>query len=179
MEVPPGRKRYVSVNASWPAELPPLEPQEAISAAKRLYRLAIGKAWTGPFQITSGNRYSYIRWGTKRGEGRIFYVNPKRGWHHLVHDISHMAFRQLHPTLKPHDWRHAALERQLITAVVIKGWLSGSLRRTVTKTAPDVQTVRYQRVLARIKAWESKRARAENALKKLAQKRAYYEKIVR
>jgi uncharacterized protein (DUF58 family) len=155
-----------------------LEPDEAISAAKRLYRLAMGTAWKGRFQITSGNRYSYVRWGTKPGEGRIFYVNPARGWHDLVHDISHMAFQRLHPTLKPHDWRHAALERELVAAVVTKGWLSGCLRRA-KKPVPDVQTVRYQRVLARIKTWESKRTRAENALKKLAQKRAYYEKTIR
>jgi len=174
--VPLSRKRYQRVNATWPAQLPPLEPEEAISAAKRLYRLAIGEAWKGPFRITSGNRYSYIRWGSG-GDGRVFYVNPGKGWHSLVHSISHMAFRRLHPTLRPHDWRHAALEKELVNAVVSKGWLDGTLRRA-QKPTPDLKAVRYQRVLQRIKVWEAKRKRAENALKKLARQRAYYEKAI-
>lgn len=165
--LPAGRQRYVRVNGTWPKPLPPLTEQEAMSAAKRLYRTAMGRAFRGKVVITSGNRNTWVRSG-------VLYVNPK-DWHDLVHDLSHYCFWQLHPHLTAHDWRHAHLERQLIEMVVSKGWLDGKLRRQ-PKPKPDMRTVRYHRALGRIKAWESKQRRAENALKKLRKTVAYYEK---
>jgi hypothetical protein len=44
------------------------------------------------------------------------------------------------------------------------------------KPKPPVQQVRYDRVLAKIKSWETKAKRARNALKKLERQRVYYEK---
>jgi len=166
--LPVGQRRYARVNGTWPSPLPALTSQEAVSAGKRLYRLAMGRAFKGTMQVTSGRNYSYVRNG-------VFYVNPDRGWHDLVHDISHYTFRRLHPGHLPHDWRHAALERRLVEAVVSKGWLDGKLKREA-KPKPELRTVRHQRILARIKAWEAKQRRAENALKKLYKQQAYYEK---
>ena len=51
----------------------------------------------------------------------------------------------------------------------------GALRRD-PKPKPDIRTVRYQRVMIRIKSWETKLKRAETALKGLYGQRAYYEK---
>ena len=164
----PTQARYVKVNAEWPNPLPALTPQEAVSAAKRLYRFGMKRAWKRSIEITSGNRYTWIR-------GGVFYVNPDKGWHDLVHDISHLVHQRLHPERSGHDFRHAHLERAMVVEVISKGWLDGKLRREA-KPTPDARTVRHQSVLRRIKLWESKRKRADNALKKLAKQKAYYER---
>jgi hypothetical protein len=166
--LPPGQQRYVKVNGSWPTTLPPMTGQEAKSAAKRLYRLAMGRPFKGPIRVASGNRHTWLRYGE-------MIVNPDQGWDRFVHDLSHYFFRRLHPALRPHDWRHAHLERQLIETVVSKGWLKGKLRRE-PKPKPDIRLVRHQRVLVRIKAWERKLKRAQTALRKLQKTKAYYEK---
>ena len=168
MSKKPTQQRYVRVNGEWPQSIPPLTAQEAVSAAKRLWRFGMGRAWKGTFQITSGNRYTRVGYST-------FYVNPDRGWHSLVHSISHEVHYRLHPKLSGHDWRHTYLERSMVNLVVSKGWLDGRLRRTV-KPKPDVREVRHQRILMRIKSWEAKQKRAQNALKKLAKTQAYYER---
>lgn len=163
--------RYSGVNGTWPAELPPLTGQEAIAAAKRLWRFALKRPLrVTRWQVTSGNRRNRILAGK---------VNPDRGWHDLVHHISHRVHYRLHPGAKPHDGmgRHAFIERELIQHVVESGWLTGKLRRPAKpKPVVDARAVRYGRVLARITAWEGKAKRAENALKKLRRQRAYYEK---
>jgi hypothetical protein len=164
----PTQARYRRVNAEWPDAIPPLTPREAVSAAKRLYRFGMGKAWNGSIKLTSGNRHTWIRYG-------VFYVNPDQGWHALVHGISHAVHFRLHPRLSGHDWRHAHLERSMVNLVISKGWLDGKLRRPV-KPKPPLREVRHQRILTRIKGWEAKRKRADNALRKLVKQKAYYER---
>lgn len=164
----PTQARYRRVNAEWPTTVPPLTPREAVSAAKRLYRFGMGAAWKGSIKLTSGNRHTWIRYS-------VFYVNPDQGWHSLVHSISHAVHGRLHPRLSGHDWRHAHLERSMVNLVISKGWLDGKLRRAV-KPKPPLRAVRQQRILARVKGWEAKRKRAENALRKLAKQQAYYER---
>src|ERR1051325_3538871 len=100
----PTQDRYIRVNAEWPPDLPPLTPQEAVSAAKRLYRFGTKKPWGRAIKLTSGNRHTWARYG-------VLYVNPDQGWRSLVHDMSHLAHRRLRPSLSGHDWRHAHLER--------------------------------------------------------------------
>jgi hypothetical protein len=161
-------RRYERVNALWPeGGLPPLTDQEAISAAKRLYRLGMGQAFKGEFRITTGNRNTWIR-------NRVFVVNPSKGWHNLVHSISHLSHYRKHPGKSGHHWTHAEYERKMIEAVVSKGWLNGSLRRE--QPVVDSAAIRYQRVLKRIDNWERKLKRAENALTKLRKTKAYYDK---
>lgn len=171
----PTQARYVRVNAEWPHPLPALTPQEAVSAAKRLWQFGTKRGWKGRVQLTSGNRSTWIRWSRKPGEGRIFYVNPDKGWRNLVHDISHLVHYTLHPDLSGHDWRHGHLERAMVSLVVSKGWLEGKLRRE-PRPKPNPQEVHHARIVARIKAWETKRKRAENALKRLKKQKAYYDK---
>ena len=165
--------RYVSVNGAWPdGELPIPSPQEALSGAKRLYRLVMGHKWRGKWQLTSGKRYTWPANG-------VYHVNPNGryfgGWRDIVHLMSHQCHRRLYPRHKPHDGRgtHAFIERTMIEHVVKSGWLDGKLKRP-EKPKPDVQQARQQRVLARIEKWQAKHKRAETALKKLKRQARYY-----
>jgi len=167
--------KYHAVNSRWPETLPDLEPGEAISAAKRLYRRAMGRPWKGTWKLTSGRRFTWPRRG-------VFYVNPKRersretGWHDLVHMISHYCHRQKNPGQRPHAAGHESIERDLVLYVREQGWLDGRLRRP-EKAKPDVKAVRYERVVAGIARWETKLRRAETALRKLKRQRARYERL--
>ena len=164
-------EKYQSVNGAWPETVPTVTAQEAVPAAKRLYRLVMKRPFRGRVRVSSGNRYTWIR-------GGVMTVNPDRGWQSLVHLLSHYCHRKLWPKHKPHDGRgtHAAIEREMITHVVASGWLDGALKRP-DKEKPDPREVRQARVLARIVAWDSKLRRAQNALKKLNRQRAYYETL--
>lgn len=167
------RERYKTVNAAWPETMPTPTGQEAISATKRLYRMTMGKAWKGKVKLTSGRNHTWTR-------GGVFYINPDKrgfqftGWKALVHDLSHYCHSRLYPNKGAHDHRHEWLEKEMISHVVANGWLDGKLRRA-EKPKPNVQDVRYQRVCARITTWESKRKRADTALKKLRRTKTYYE----
>lgn len=166
---------YEQVNSMWPAntndgrDLKPT-PQEALSAARRLYRFAFKKAWRGPIKLTSGNRYSYIHRGT-------LYVNPdwrgRGGWHELVHLLSHSFSQRLNPSAGGHGYQHAFLEREMIAHVVGSGWLEGKLRRPDPKPV-DRRAERRASLEARIASWERKQRRAENALRKLRRSLARY-----
>jgi hypothetical protein len=172
------RPKYQSVNGQWPEgtnegrDLKPT-PEEAIAAAKRLYRFAFKKPYRGEFKITSGRNYTFPRWG-------VFNVNPDQrngGWHELVHSMSHFATSRLYPNANGHGPQHAFMEREMIKYVVDSGWLDGKLRsKKKPKATVDPRTVRAARVAARIKSWEAKKRRAENALKKLQRSARYYEK---
>jgi hypothetical protein len=167
---------YTHVNAAWPDNTPAPTPQEALSGAKRLYRLAMGRAYRGKWKLTSGRRHTWPRRGT-------FYVNPNRigwgfsGWKEITHSISHHAARRLHPHARPHSGQHAFLERTLAEHVVKSGWLDGKLKRPEQpKAEVDQRAIRAVRVQARIDTWERKKRRAETALRKLTRQRAYYER---
>lgn len=166
-------ERYQSVNGAWPQSAPALTAQEAVAAAKRLYRLVMRKPWIEKIKVTSGNRRgAAVRYG-------MMIVNPDAGWKGLVHSLSHRCHYRLHPGHKPHDGRgtHAFIERTMIEHVVNSGWLEGKLKRpNKPKAEVDVKVIRAKRVAARIKAWEAKRKRAETALRKLARMAAYYER---
>lgn len=174
------RTKYSSVNGAWPdGELPELTAQEAVTAAKRLFRLVMKRPFKGKVVATSGNRYTW----SYRGDLR---VNPKRsnaihpGWHDFVHMLSHYCHRRLWPSHQPHDGRgtHAFIERTMIEHVVNSGWLDGKLKRPerIPKQI-DRPAESYKQVLAGIKRWERKVRRGENALRKLHKKRKYYERL--
>jgi len=175
-------KPYATVNAVWPDTIPAMTGPEAITAFKRLYRIAMGRRWKGKVALTSGRRYNWTR--RVNGIGPfIFFVNPQGhhmgGWKDLCHDLSHFAHQNINPKRRPHDFRHAFIEKTLIEHVVRSGWLEGKLRRP-EKPKPEVDKidVRAQRVEARIKTWTTKEKRAKTALKKLRAKQAYYAKKI-
>lgn len=159
---------YERVNGSWPTQLPELTPQEAVSAARRLYRFGVGRRFEGSVRVTSGNRYTW----TRRG---VLYVNPEKGWTHLVHDLSHYAHRRKNPHLKPHEG-HAWLEREMIEHVISRGWLDGKLKRE-QKPSVNPTVGRYTRLCERIERWERKLQRAQTALKKLRKSKARYDRL--
>lgn len=168
-------ERYQSVNGSWPETVPVPTPQEAASAARRLYRLGMGKSFKGKVKVVTGNRHTWIRSGT-------LFVNPNGkhfgGWKDIVHGISHYVHHRKFPNHKPHDGRgtHAFIERAMIEHIVNSGWLEGKLRRP-EKEAPSFRAIRKQRVDDKITAWERKLRRAETALRKLRKQKAYYQRI--
>lgn len=182
-EIESGAKpaKYHSVNSMWPEgtndgrDIKPT-PQEAIAACRRLYRFAMKRPFRGRVELTSGNRHTWIR-------RHVLYVNPDEtrwpgasggGWHEIVHSMSHLCCARLFPKAKGHGPQHAFLEREMIEHVVKSGWLDGKLRRP-EKPAPtkaDKTAAKDAAIEASIKRWETKRKRAETALKKLRKKRA-------
>lgn len=159
------REWYRRVNAAWPANVPALTADEAIRAARKLYRFGMRRTWTGDVVVTSGNRYTWIR-------GGVLYVNPERGWHGLVHLMSHYCHDRTHPETHGHNAAHARAELRMIKEVVRRGWLDGKLR-TPEKQEPtavtplDSRIMRRQRIEQRIKRWTTKAKRADTALRKL------------
>lgn len=163
---------YTRVNNTWPSEVPKPSPEEAIKGAKKLYRFAFGRTFTGTARITTGNRYTWVRKG-------VLSVNAANGWdgeQGIVHLLSHYAHRRVHPGIKPHTGTHARLEIRMIKEVLKRGWLGGTLQQRETPTKPQVdpKKEKHERILVRIKRWESKQQRAERALKKLRRQAKYY-----
>lgn len=189
-------KKYHSVNSQWPdgtndgRKLKPT-PQEAVAAARRLYRFAMKRPWRGKVKLVTGNRRTWVRYG-------VLNVNPDEGggplkgwlrqdgkpvirsgggWHELVHGLSHYCTWKLHPGAKPHGMQHAFLEKEMIRHVVESGWLDGKLKRP-EKPQPDRQKRRYENALVKLEAWRRKAKRAHNAIKKLERQKRYYEKTL-
>lgn len=162
---------YTRTNDSWqakPHELPKLTGQEAVSAVKRLYRKATGRAFKGKFKVTSGNRRTWIWNG-------VYVVNPDQGWHDIVHDVSHLCHRKINRGEKPHSPRHARLEKMLIEHIISNGWLDGALKRE-EKPEPPKSEIRVERLKARLERWLRIERRAATAIKKINRSLRYYEK---
>jgi hypothetical protein len=179
---------YERVNQTWPAgtndgrDLKPTA-QEAVAACRRLYRFAMKKPFKGIVRATSGNRRGGFTTETDpRNKYRVISVievNPDRwggGWHEVVHMMSHYCAWRLHPGAKSHGPQHHWVELQMVEHVVKSGWLDGKLKRPEKVKAPvDRVAKNRERVLARIKRWETKRKRAETALRKLRRSARRYE----
>lgn len=164
---------YTRVNALWPEDVPALTGPEAIRAARKLHRFALGVTIPlAAVRLTSGNRFTWKRHG-------ILSVNPERGWKKLVHHLSHLFDNRLHPETKPHASEHARLEMRMIKEVIKRGWLAGSLKDQPKALAPerDARAEKYARLYERVRKWEAKHKRAEVALKKLRRQCAYYERV--
>ncbi len=139
-------------------ELPPLQPEEALRAARKLFAM-LGRRVTPKL----------VGDATSKGWPR---VSPRWGWERLVHSVSHDAFSLLRPTARPHDRRHATIELRMARAVIARGWLQGKLQ-PAPKAEPLPLTkheARFQ-LIARKTAlrarWVSKHQRAERAIAKL------------
>lgn len=174
---------YRGINAVWPKPYPVPTSREAIIGAKRLirraHRLAINdgavpkfaKLRPRKFKITSGNRYTEVR-------SFVWYVNPNQdghwGWHQIVHGVSHWAQRHYWPQADGHGALHAWLEKELAD-YAIKNFLGGQLAKALAP-AVDKIAVRKARVAKRIKTWEAKRRRADNAIRKLRRQERYYDR---
>lgn len=191
------RARYRTIDVhraaaeAWPAAIPRLTDAEATKAAQLLYRRFYqdrvyqeqhGMSRSAyyrkrgetaplrkptPVKITSGNRYTWVRRG-------VISVNTGRGWRHLVHMLSHYCHSALRPMDKPHSDNHRHLEGEMVDYVVRSGWLDGKLKPQprVAKPKPDPVVEQHAKVLARLKAWETKAKRAATAIGKLKKEEA-------
>jgi hypothetical protein len=152
---------------------------EAARAARRLYRFALGRTFTGRVIVTRGNRRSWLI-------GNTLKVNPEHGWRELVHDLSHDFVYRENPGERPHSKFHARFEAKLAREVVRRGWLDGKLRDKVPaqsgeparSSLADRQRDTLSRIDASIERWEKKHKRATRALAKLANRRRYYAKAL-
>lgn len=167
------REWYRRVNAAWPTEVPALTGEEAIKAARKLYRFGTGRTFKGSMRLTSGRRYTWIR-------RNVFSVNPERGWKDLVHLISHLPA----VGVNSHNKDHALVELRMIKEVVKRGWLDGRLKG-VPKPEPaapskqDVRSLKIAHARAALARWESKRKRADTAIKKYRRSIAALERAQR
>lgn len=171
--------KYQTVNGQWPATMPALTEQEAISAARRLYRFGMKKKWPYPIAMDRKMRGRSVSFRVDNSRP-VMTINTRKGWHGLVHSMSHRCHERLNGRTKnysAHDFRHAWIEREMIKHVVGSGWLDGRLRREPKpKPQRDPAQERRARTQAAIERWERKAKRAENALRKLRRRQAYYER---
>lgn len=168
---------YERVNAAWPAgTLPALTGPEAIRAAKKLYRFAIGHTWRGEVRLTTGNRATWER-------GGVLYVNASRGWSSLVHLMSHLADVWQRPRDHGHDNQHAKLELRMVKEVVRRGWLDGKLKdkpRTVKPppTPQEALGLKYARAAAALRRAQTRLKRATTLHRKALRRMTYYARRV-
>ena len=128
----------------------------------------------GPNQLTDVRPYrTRVCWISTRPRPASDHL---KGWGRLIHDTSHWVFQKRHPSFRPHDGGHAALEREMAAYASDKGWLQGALRPPVKVALPaaDRDRAKLQRIEAGILRWTSKAKRAETALKKLRRQQKYY-----
>lgn len=159
--------RYAPIDALWSSVTrPPISRIEAERAARRIYRHFGAVAHGGP-SMTHPARLD--------GEVRRCWTTPRindgldKGWPRLVHDISHRIFAARHPNFRPHAGGHALLEREISDYVIQQGWLSGTLKPPAPRkaTAEERRAKRLSQTDAAIARWDSKRRRADTALRKL------------
>lgn len=125
------------------------------------------------------------------GGRRIVSVDPKHD--HIVHvagrcDVQRLAYlidHELyhsygigHDKMPKHvkEWPKDYNENYGWVVAFMGGEFLVHKEEKAPRPKPDVQRVRYDRVLERIDVWETKARRAKNALKKLKVKARYYEK---
>jgi hypothetical protein len=118
---------YTRVNSTWErygAEIPQPTPEQAMAGARKLYRFAFGKSFEGRVVLTSGRRYTYVRWDY-HARGYRMSVNPNAwdGERGIVHLLSHYAHQRLNPGVRPHGAKHARIEIAMIKEVIKRGWL--------------------------------------------------------
>jgi len=184
-------ERYEIVNATWPeSDLPALTDHEATTAARRLYRYGfslfdIKRTFRGEVRITSGKRHTWV-YGERgrvvagryvRHRSQVMMINAGKGWHEVVHGLSHYVHHECRPHETGHRDGHAWVERKMIEHVVAQGWLTGKLKRP-ERAKPDrnVKAENYERVCQRLRKWESRLKRAQTTIKKLRQSRRRYER---
>jgi hypothetical protein len=154
------RDYYARVNAAWPQQVPALTADEAVIAAKRLWRFATG---TTPHEVrlTSGNRST--AWigavHARRVGASILRVNRGDDWKRLVHLLSHWAAYAAPAKALgaanasergQHTKAHARLELRMVKQVVARGWLDGRLKpqQEEPAAAPAPQEAKARRQAA-------------------------------
>ncbi len=173
-----GADRYEAVNALWGAQgSRPCSRQEAERASRKLFK-RFGKVQDGSPNMLRPSRVRRVRRCWIRKAGQRYYTFT--GWPRLVHDVSHYIFGDRHPSFKPHAGGHSALELEISEYVFAQGWLDGKLK-PATKAKPSTderRAIEAARVAANLARWESKRRRAETAIRKLKAKQRRLSKLI-
>lgn len=147
---------YARVNSVWNGvTVPPLTDDEALRAAKKLFRFA-GVTFPRAVKFVTGNRHTWVRRG-------VLSINTSRGWGSLTHMLSHWFHHTQAPKKKPHDRDHARLEIRLRKEVLKRGWLSGGLRKEPAPARVDDPAVKLAKAEAHAAAMLRK---AETRLKR-------------
>lgn len=149
-------QQYAVVNALWQS-YPPITRPEAARAARKL---------RAHFRMRPSE---YVRrcWISLQG-GR-----SDKGWHRLVHDLSHTHSRREYRTLRPHGPHHAKIEREMVEYVLSQGWLEGTLRPKPPQRQPADRPAHAAAMLAR---WQTRLKRATTMVRKWRKRVRYYER---
>lgn len=175
--------RYVPVGLAWKAagdSLPTLNREQAGEAAKRLWRA---------FAMLSECAASVTHAGKFDGDVRRVWIardlavaqSSFKGWRRLVHDVSHDVHRYRHPGLTPHHISHAKLEREMVEYVIGTGLLAhiAKLAQPKPRLSTDERRKReLARVMIRLRHWESRLRRAENAVERLVRRRVVLQRRI-
>lgn len=162
------------VTAKFAGKNPVLSDQESIAAARRLYRRAMGKPFTGEVKITSGRRTTWVRRG-------VMSVNPNQrggGLREIIHSISHYAHGRLNPKDAPHSWRQAHIEGDLADFAIKSGFLEGKLASKAVRPSakPDKVQQKYAAMVKRRDKWVGELERAKRLSAKAAREVLEYER---
>lgn len=145
----------------------PATPDELKIAARRLFRFATKQTFKGSVEITSGNRYTWIRRGT-------MYVNPADGWGGLARSLSWWV--------RPGTNReNAKLQIRLRKEIIKRGWLNGALKERKQTIKPrkspiDPDQKKLDTARAALTRWQAKLKRAQTGVLQTSRKVKYYEK---
>jgi hypothetical protein len=165
------------VNNKWPEIVPKPSAQEAALGARMLYRKFLGKKCPLEVVITSGNRYSWGRYGK-------LYVNPDHGWNGfrgIIHLLAHYFHNRLHSGKRPHHYTELELEKEMTNFAISKGFHLGKLKREPKPRYKPTKLEKAQAAALKAEAaaldWERKRRRAETAIRKYKARVKYYNKV--
>jgi hypothetical protein len=149
---------YRAVNDRWPDVLPAITMEEAGRASRRLVKhFGEGQMHRARYTTRPGRR-----WATARPTS-----STTKGWHRLVHDVSHAVWSALSPASSNHNRGHGELELEMVEYVLAKGWLDGRLR-TAEKKPVSLDARRAKRTLhlaAQVARWTRRKKLATTKLR--------------
>ena len=145
-----------------------VHPNLAVNYVRAFWKAETGRKFRWKIRIGTGNRRTWLRSG-------VFTVNPKQGWRYLNHDMSHFIERRV--TGEAHTDSHLRRERNG-AQLIVRRFLRDEPYEPKPKKERDLPAERAARVENRIKKWEAKAKRAQTALKKLRQKKRYYDRVL-
>jgi hypothetical protein len=104
----------------------------------------------------------------------------RNGLPRMIHDTSHWLYEAMHPRFLTHSTRHAALEQDMISYVLKKGWhLPKPPKPAKPKpTKAEARRLKFDATAASIRRWETKAKRAATALRKLKARQRGLERVL-
>lgn len=151
-------------------------PKLGLAQADKVSRAIIRSL--GAKKYGSENQIAPARW--PRGVRRCWLSSKPttghhKGWGRMIHDLSHAIFRARHPSFRPHDGGHSAMEREVLLFCQQKGYLDGRgepkpKRKLTREEVLRLEAISLQKRYAR---WQTKARRAATAMSNLARRQRY------